>query len=171
MRDLGEATIAFVQSHSGWAAPIVFVLAFCESFAFISLIVPATVILFGVGGMVGASKIEFGAIWIAAALGAVAGDWLAYDLALRFKGMIAHWWPLARDPGLLIRGAVFFKRWGMLAVIVGRFFGPLRAAVPITAGLCGMSWLKFQIANVVSAIIWAAGILAPGAIGMRWLLG
>ncbi len=34
-----------------------------------------------------------------------------------------------------------------------------------------MSWLKFQIANVASAIIWATGILAPGAIGMRWLMG
>ena len=66
---------------------------------------------------------------------------------------------------------MFFKRWGVLAVIVGRFFGPLRAAVPITAGLCGMPWLKFQIANVVSAIIWATGILAPGAVGMRWLMG
>jgi membrane protein DedA with SNARE-associated domain len=66
---------------------------------------------------------------------------------------------------------VFFKRWGVLAVIVGRFFGPLRAAVPITAGLYGMPWLKFQIANVVSAIIWATGILAPGAVGMRWLMG
>ncbi len=86
MSDLSEATIAFVQSHSGWVAPIVFVLAFCESFAFVSLIVPATVILFGVGGMVGASRIEFGVIWLAAALGAVVGDWLAYDLALQFQG-------------------------------------------------------------------------------------
>ncbi len=171
MSDLGPATIAFVQEHSGYAAPIVFVLAFCESFAFVSLIVPATVILFGVGGMIGASRIEFGAIWLAAALGAVAGDWLAYDLAIRFEAKIAHWWPLAHDPTVLARGVVFFQRWGMLAVIVGRFFGPLRAAVPIAAGLCGMPWLKFQIANVVSAIIWATGILAPGAVGMRWLIG
>jgi hypothetical protein len=42
MSDFGQAIIMFVQSHSPWAAPIVFVLAFCESFAFVSLIVPAT---------------------------------------------------------------------------------------------------------------------------------
>ena len=171
MSNFGQATIAFVQDHTGWATPIVFVLAFCESFAFISLIVPATIILFAVGGTIGASGIEFGATWLAAALGAVAGDWLAYYLALRFRGKITHSWPLARNPALVARSVVFFKRWGMLAVIVGRFFGPLRAAVPIAAGLCGMPWLKFQIANVVSAVIWAAGILAPGAVGMRWLMG
>jgi len=34
-----------------------------------------------------------------------------------------------------------------------------------------MPWLKFQGANVASALVWATGILAPGAIGMRWLVG
>src|SRR3974377_881341 len=100
MSNLWPETIGFVQEHSGWAMPIVFVLAFCESFAFISLIVPATVILLGVGGIIGATRMEFGAIWLAAALGAVAGDWLAYDLALRFRGKITHVWPLTRDPAL-----------------------------------------------------------------------
>jgi membrane protein DedA with SNARE-associated domain len=34
-----------------------------------------------------------------------------------------------------------------------------------------MPRLKFQLANFGSAVIWAAGILAPGALGMGWLLG
>jgi membrane protein DedA with SNARE-associated domain len=171
MSDLGAATIAFVQSHSSWAAPIVLILAFCESFAFVSLIVPATVILFGVGGLIGASGIEFWPIWVAAVLGAVGGDWLAYVIAFRFKETIVHVWPLSRDPKLLARGVAFFQRWGVLAVFVGRFFGPLRAAVPLAAGVCGMPGLKFQCANVASALLWATGILAPGAIGMRWFVG
>jgi membrane protein DedA with SNARE-associated domain len=137
MSNLAQATIAFVQDHSGWAPPIVFVLAFCASFAFISLVVPATVILFAVGGMIGASGIELGATACRGSRRGRGCDWLAYDLALRFRGKITHSWLLARDPALLARGVVFFKRWGMLAVIVGRFFGPLRAAVPIVAGLCG----------------------------------
>jgi len=171
MSEFASATVTFVQSHSAWAAPIVFILAFCESFAFVSLIVPATVILFGIGGLIGASGIDFWPIWITAVLGAVAGDWLAYALAFRFKAKIAHVWPLSRDPKLLGHGAAFFQRWGTLAVFVGRFFGPLRAAVPLVAGGCGMPWLKFQGANVASALVWATGILAPGAIGMRWLVG
>jgi membrane protein DedA with SNARE-associated domain len=171
MSDFGQATIAFVQSHSGSAAPLVLLLAFCESFAFVSLLVPATVILFGVGGLIGASGIEFWPIWGAAVAGAVAGDWLAYTLAFRFKDDIAGVWPLSRDPKLLARGLAFFQRWGLLAVFVGRFFGPLRAAVPLAAGVCAMPWIKFQCANVTSALVWATGILAPGAIGMRWLLG
>ena len=136
-----------------------------------SLVVPATLILFGVGGLIGAAGIEFWSVWVAAAFGAFAGDWLAYELALHFKDQIAHWWPLSRNPTLLSRGIAFFQRWGIVAVFVGRFFGPLRAVIPIAAGLCGLSRLRFQIANIASAIVWAAGILAPGAVGVPWLVG
>jgi hypothetical protein len=34
-----------------------------------------------------------------------------------------------------------------------------------------MPWLKFQIANFASAVLWATGILTPGFVGARWLLG
>ncbi len=171
MQNFAGATIAFIQNHEGWTAPIVFALSFCESFAFVSLAVPATVILFGVGGLIGASGIAFWSVWVAAALGAFVGDWLAYELALYFKDQIAHWWPLSRNPAALSRAIIFFRRWGMLAVFVGRFFGPLRALIPLAAGLCELARLKFQIANVGSAIVWAAGILAPGAVGVRWMVG
>ena len=104
------------------------------------------------------------------ALGASAGDWLAYWIAYHFKDRVLQTWPLAGRPDLVTRGAAFFKRWGLLAVFIGRFFGPLRAVVPLIAGLNAMPWLKFQIANVASAALWAAGILLPGFIGIRWLM-
>jgi membrane protein DedA with SNARE-associated domain len=123
MNDIAQATMGLVQSHRDWAAPIEFVLAFCESFAFISLVVPATVILFAVGGLIEASGIEFWSVWLAAVLGAIAGDWLAYDLAMRFENKIVHMWPLSRDPAMVNRGIAFFLCWGMFSVFIGRFFG------------------------------------------------
>ncbi len=171
MSDITLVTIDFVKSNSEWAAPIAALLAFCESFAFISVLVPATLILFGFGALIGASGLEFWPIWLATVLGATAGDWLAYDLALRFAEKIVNTWPLSRNPVLLARGMAFFKRWGVLSVFVGRFFGPLRAVVPIAAGLCRMPWGQFQLGNVASALVWATGILTPGAVGMRWLIG
>jgi membrane protein DedA with SNARE-associated domain len=171
MSVLADPVIELVRSHSVWIAPVVFALAFCESFAFVSLLVPATIILFAVGGIIGLSGIEYWSIWTAAAIGAAAGDWLAYGLAVRFKYRIVHVWPLSGHPEVVSRGFAFFKRWGIVAVFVGRFLGPLRAIVPIAAGVCGMSWLRFQIANATSAIVWATGILAPGTFGLRWWNG
>jgi membrane protein DedA with SNARE-associated domain len=171
MRDLISSTVSFVQEHEGWGVVIVFVLAFCESFAFISLLVPATGILFGVGGLIPAFGIRFWPIWIAAALGAVAGDWLAYDLALRARDRIKRIPLYASNAELVAHGIKFFERWGMIAVFSGRFFGPLRAIVPIVAGLYAMPWIKFQVANIASAVLWATAILTPGFLGVRWLIG
>ena len=61
-----QATIVFVDHHQAWAVPIVFVLAFCESFAFVSLFVPATAILLGVGGLIAAAEVGFWPMWLAA---------------------------------------------------------------------------------------------------------
>ena len=48
------------------------------------------------------------------------------------------------------------KKWGALGIFIGRFFGPLRAAVPLIAGIFEMPFWRFQIANFASAFLWAA---------------
>jgi membrane protein DedA with SNARE-associated domain len=156
MDGLVRSTIAFMESHRAWAVPIVFV--------------PATAVLLGIGGLIAAAQFSFWPIWLAAVLGAIGGDWLAYWLALFFKDRVLQTWPLANHPDLVARSVAFFNKWGMLAVFVGRFFGPFRAVVPLIAGVNAMPWLNFQIANVASAALWAAGILLPGFIGVRWLM-
>ncbi|MFF1009169.1 DedA family protein, partial [Proteus mirabilis] len=35
--------------------------------------------------------------------------------------------------------------------------------------ICAMPQRYFQLANLASAMIWAFGILAPGAFGLQWL--
>ena len=146
-----------------------FGLAFGESLAVISLLLPATVILLGAGGLAGAAGLGFWPIWAGAALGAVLGDWLSYWLGFHYKDAIGRMWPLSRHPSLLPRGHAFFAKWGTLGVFLGRFFGPLRSAVPLVAGICAMPQLRFQLANVASALVWATGVLAPGAFGIGWL--
>lgn len=58
-----------VRQHEGWAIPIIFFLAFGESLAFLSLLLPATVILLALGALIGESGIAFWPIWAAAASG------------------------------------------------------------------------------------------------------
>ncbi len=164
-----EPIVAFVRDHQGWTLPIVFALAFGESLALISFLVPATVALVGIGALIGASGIAFIPIWIAAALGAAVGDWLSYWLGVTFKGAVAKVWPLSRHPDLIERGHRFVERYGVYAVFVGRFLGPLRATVPLAAGVLVMPQLKFQIANFSSAFLWAALLLAPGTFGLKFL--
>ncbi len=49
----------FTRENEIWALPIIFFLAFGESLAFLSLLLPATVILLGLGALIGESNITF----------------------------------------------------------------------------------------------------------------
>ena len=103
--DYIQPLVDFARAHEAWAAPIVFALAFMESLAFISLLVPA---------------------------------------------------------------------WGALGIFIGRFFGPLRAAVPLVAGIFEMPFWTFQIANFTSAFVWAGVLLTIGDVvskGLRLIWG
>ncbi|MCP8939851.1 DedA family protein [Alsobacter sp. SYSU M60028] len=170
MPDFAVPVVEFIRAHEAWAAPIVFILAFGESLAFIALLLPATVILWGVGALVGASGISFWPLWLAAALGAALGDWVSYWLGYHYHAQIGRMWPLSRYPDLLPRGHRFFEKWGVAGVFLGRFFGPLRAAVPLAAGACEMNRAHFQLANWSSAAVWGATTLGSGALGVEWLM-
>ena len=153
----------FVRDHAVWAGPIMFALAFAESLAFISLLVPAWGALVAIGALVGAGTLSFFPVWIGGALGAACGDWLSYWIGVKLEYSVAHMWPLSRHPDLIPRGEAFVKKWGALAIVIGRFFGPLRAAVPLVAGIFEMPFWRFQIANFSSAFLWAGVLIALGS--------
>ena len=164
--------VEFVRSHGEWAAPIVFVLAFAESLAFISLLVPAWAALVGIGVLINAGGINFWPVWIAGSIGAALGDWLSYWVGLKLEYSVQHIWPLSRHPDLIPRGERFMEKWGIPGIFIGRFFGPLRASVPLVAGIFEMPYWRFQFANFISAFVWAAVLLTLGdaiSLGVKWL--
>lgn len=166
--------VDFVRENAAWAPAVMFALAFAESLAFVSLLVPAWGALVAIGALIGSSDVSFWPVWIGAALGAACGDWLSYWIGVKLEYSVAHMWPLSRHPDLIPRGERFVRRWGAVGIFIGRFFGPLRAAVPLIAGIFEMPFWRFQIANFSSAFVWAAVLLTLGdaiskAIG--WVAG
>ncbi len=160
----------FIQQHQHWAAPIAFLLAFVKSLPLVPLLIPGTALLLTIGSLIGTSEISFIPIWIAISLGAALGDWLSYGLGLHFADSVRQSRLATRYPDLLPRGEAFFHRWGAFSIVLCRFFGPLRATVPLISGIFAMPILTFQIANWLSAFLWAAALLAPGALALPYLL-
>jgi membrane protein DedA with SNARE-associated domain len=157
-----QPIVEFARAHEAWAAPIVGALAFGESLAFISLLIPAWTVLLALGALIGKSGLSFWPIWVAGAVGAALGDWLSYWVGVKLGPAVAHVWPLSRNPGLIPRGERFVAKWGVLAIFIGRFFGPLRASVPLAAGIFLMPYWRFQAVNFISAFVWVAILLTLG---------
>jgi membrane protein DedA with SNARE-associated domain len=102
-------------------------------------------------------------------VGAALGDWVSYWLGYHYHQQIAGLWPLSRHPDLMPRAHRLFEKWGALGVFLGRFFGPLRAVVPLVAGAAQMPRWTFQAANWTSAFVWATTTLGPGAFGANFV--
>lgn len=174
MHEFAQTVVEFVKSNQSWAVPIVFLLAFGESLAFVSLILPSTVILVGIAGLLGASGLDLGKymllpLWISAGIGGALGYAVSYYVGLYFKDSVHNMWPFRTRPAMLQRGREFFDRWGTLGVFLGHFFGPIRAVIPVVAGTMSINHFMFQVANISSAFLWAAGVLFPAMFGAQWL--
>jgi membrane protein DedA with SNARE-associated domain len=173
MEALLAAVVEFVSAHRAWAPALVFLLALGETIAFVSILIPSTAILVGVGALVAAGGLDFGPLWVGAALGSLIGSTFSFWLGGRFGPHMLRLWPLSRDPEMVERGTSAFARWGASAVLVGHFFGPLRAVVFLVAGVSAMRILAFQLANVPGALAWAyiipkSGELGGDAVGVLW---
>ena len=141
-----------------------FLLSFGESFAFLSLLFPGTAIMVAAGAFIPSGTLSFWPLVIGCVLGATLGDGISFWLGLRYGHLVAKVWPFTRHPDQLTRGLNFFQRHGGKSVFIGRFFGPLRAVIPLVAGLARMRASLFWAANVLSALVWAPLLLLPGAL-------
>ncbi|MBV9858493.1 MAG: DedA family protein [Alphaproteobacteria bacterium] len=162
MEALAQPLLDFVKAHAEWAVAVLFVTAFGESFAFLSLLFPGTTLLIAAGALMKAGSLPFLPVLLGASLGAVLGDTVSFWIGRRFGGAIGRMWPFSRNPELLPSGIRFFSRHGGKSVFIGRFFGPMRAVVPLAAGIMDMPSGWFWFANIASAIVWAPMLLLAG---------
>lgn len=162
MSDLSDFFLGTVSHYAWWSGPIVGVLAFFESLVIIGLFVPAIATMVAVGGLIGAGIIDPIPVFGCAVLGAVLGDWTSYSLG-RFIGpaIYRHRW-LNGHHLAFARARLFFRRYGFLSILIGRFLGPIRSTVPVVAGVVKMPHGPFQMANILSAILWVPALLLPG---------
>jgi membrane protein DedA with SNARE-associated domain len=139
-----------------------FIMAFGESFAFVSLLFPGTSLLIAAGALMAAGSLPYFPILAGAVTGAVLGDSVSFWIGHRFGPGIASVWPFTRSPHLLPSGIRFFARHGGKSVFIGRFLGPMRAVVPLAAGVMRMRRDRFWLANITSALVWAPMLLFAG---------
>lgn len=162
MSDIIGPILEGLNAHPELAGLVTFFISAAESVAIIGTIVPGSITMTAIGALAGAGIIPLWGTLLWAILGAIVGDGISYWIGYHFKHRLPKLWPFRSHPGLLKTGEVFFHKYGSMSVFIGRFVGPVRALVPLVAGMLGMKPLKFIIANIASAIGWAPAYMLPG---------
>ncbi len=159
-----EAILQWISTHPEWAVSVVFLIAFFESIAIFSLFIPGWVLLVGVGAFIGSGNLDFLKMALASFMGALTGESLSYYIGWYYRDKIHHWSWFQKHPQWLEKSQDFFHKHGASSVAFGRFFGPVRAFIPLVAGISEMPPLRFMLINIVSALVWAPAYLLPGVI-------
>jgi membrane protein DedA with SNARE-associated domain/membrane-associated phospholipid phosphatase len=164
MSDIVSPLLQWLNANPQWAGFVTFIISASESVAIIGTIVPGSITMTAIGTLAGAGIIPLWPTIIWAILGAVVGDGISYWIGHYFKEGLRNVWPFKSNPNILIKGETFVQKYGVMSVFIGRFVGPVRALVPLVAGMLGMKPLQFTLANVTSAIIWAPAYMLPGIV-------
>ena len=69
-----------MSANPGWAGFWVFVMCFVESLAFVGILIPGIIILFGLGALISLGALDMLPIWLWGSIGAFAGDLVSYAI-------------------------------------------------------------------------------------------
>lgn len=101
-------------------------------------------------------------LWVVAALGAVAGDNLAFGVGRGLAPGRFRWWRGPRMTGALESARLQFERRPATVILTGRFVPVGRIAVYLTAGASGFAHRRFFPISVLGGAVWATYMLALG---------
>src|SRR3990167_7945441 len=164
MIEFFKPAMHWLHYHPYFAYLITLLIAFSESIALIGLVIPGSLLLIGIGTLIGSGIISPTETIIAAIIGAILGDFVSFWTGHHYSKRIHKIWPFSRWPKLLEKGILFFNAHGGKGVFLGRFIGPIRPITPVVAGMMKMPIFTFALVDIISAILWAIAYMLPGII-------
>jgi len=157
-----QLLIDWLTQHPQWLGLILLVAACVECLAVVGLLVPGTVLLFTLAMLAGSGVLGLGETLLLGFIGGLIGDLLSYALGRRYHQNIRSLRGLRNHPEWLTRAEAYVNRYGVASLLVGRFIGPLRPMLPMTAGMLDMPFGRFLLVSLVAAAGWAMAYLLPG---------
>ena len=154
-------TAAVSNFIAAYGLVAVFVLMVAES---CGLPFPSEVIMPTSGLLAATGHMNLVAAIVAGASANLVGSLIAYGLAARFGE------PLLLGPGRYVGirrhhlelADGWFKRWGLLAVLIGRVLPVVRTYISFPAGLARVDLGRFSILTFVGALPWCAALALVG---------
>ena len=169
MFDVAAVTL-WLQENPDWIAVGLFIAAFVESFALIGVVIPGVVLVGLISGLAASTDLTIFEVVLIAYIASFLADASSFLIGRSISKKIDYIWPFTSNPSWLERGRSFFLKHGILGLFIGKFIGPIRPLMPITAGSLEMNIKKFIPIDLLSSFLWALLYTLPGYLGGKTLL-
>ncbi|WP_312171845.1 bifunctional DedA family/phosphatase PAP2 family protein [Stutzerimonas kunmingensis] len=157
-----ETLTQWLAGHPQWLGLALLIVACIECLAVVGLIIPGTVLVFAIAVLAGSGVLSLGETLLLGFIGGLIGDLLSYALGRRYHQGIRSLRGLRDHPEWLVQAEHYFQRYGVASLLVGRFIGPLRPMLPMTAGMLDMPFGRFLLVSLCAAAGWSMAYLLPG---------
>jgi len=157
-----QPLVNFFHAYPYSSGIITFCIVFIETLAVVGAVFPGVIIMPLIGFLMGSNVIPMGSTFLCIIAGAIVGDYVSYFIGIYFQDRIHRMWPFSRWPELLEKGEKYFRAHGGKSVFIGRFVVVIRTVIPLIAGMLKMPLVRFSIATIPAASMWAVGYVIPG---------
>lgn len=160
---LTDFFLASLQAMGVWAYWVIGAAALFEAFFLTGVVLPGSVLVDLGGVLVHRGMLDFvDLLWFVAVgswIGSYGSFWFGQRIAAGKVGK-----PRLDPSGspTFVKALTLFQRHGALAVLLGRFSGPVAGLVPFAAGMSGMPRRHFLIYSAIGAVPYAIVHVALG---------
>jgi membrane-associated protein len=149
---------------TGWVGYVVlFTVVFAESGLLVGFFLPGDSLLFTVGVVAGAGKLEMGTMICILAFASILGDGIGFLLGSSIGYRLfskAHSRIFRRE--YLERTHAFYERHGGKTIIYAKFVPIIRTFAAFIAGVGKMRYARFLAFNVIGAVGWVTSMITLG---------
>jgi LPXTG-motif cell wall-anchored protein len=141
---------------------LVAALVFSETALFLGFIFPGETAVIVAGVVASQGRVNIGVLCIIVVVAAISGECVGYAIGARYGERLFSL-PLIRKRKAALEAALTaLGQRGAMYVFVGRFTAFFRAVMPALAGMSKMTYRRFFVANVLSAMLWGVGYCLLG---------
>jgi membrane-associated protein len=155
--------IAIVDRNVLMVYLVLFLIFFSETGLVFMTFLPGDSLLF-VAGAVAAQEagLHIGILMAVIIIGAILGNTLNYYIGSWLGKKVYDGSLRWIDPVALRRTHEFYERHGGKTIVIARFVPIVRSFAPLVAGASGMDVRRFQLWNVLGAVLWVLSLVGGG---------
>ncbi|CAG9177180.1 VTT domain-containing protein [Cupriavidus respiraculi] len=151
-----------IAEYGAWVYALLFAIVFAETGLVILPFLPGDSLLFIAGAFCATGAMNEWVLIGLLLIAAIGGNTVNYFVGSWIGPKVFdHQWRFL-DQQALRRTHDFYERHGGKTLVIARFIPIVRTFAPFVAGVSQMTFARFQLFNVIGAVIWVVGLVFAG---------